>query len=393
MISNSVSAESPVGSILFVLNAQPKVWRAMEEFHYRLCRALVQRGVHPVVAFSGPVPDEIRDRMESTGATVLVLTFWKKSQAYRALRKVIQEYSVTVVHIRFFNYFQLVPWMARMLGVRTIIYTEPTSYVSTARGLKRWLLGLRAKLTTAPMTRIIAISQFVERRLIECGVPQEKIIVVYNGIDLRRFTPDDSGRDRLAESFAIGTDEYVLTTIARLESVKRVDVLLKACSILKQRGFRFRLFIVGSGSLDGELRNLSQGLNLEECIYWVKQTSEPELFLRGSDVFLLATEGEAFGNVLVEAMACGVAVIGSRSGAIEELILDGECGLLATLNDPLSFADAIETVLSNPELRHRFASAGVERARSFNVSRAVEGTLGVYQGISNDRRQTEATDL
>lgn len=367
--------------ILFVLNAQPKVWRAMEEFHYQLCKALAQKGVRPVVAFSGPVPEDIQIRMESSGATVLVLTFWKKWQAYRALGRVIQQYSVTIVHVRFFNYFQLVPWMARLHGVRKIIYTEPESYVSTARGLKRWLRGCRAKLTTAPMTCIIAISQFIKERLIDCGVPPEKIIIIYNGVDLHRFTPGEGGRERLSESFTIGHEEYVLATIARLDWQKRVDVIIKACSLLKQRGIRFRLFIAGVGPLDRELKTLSRDLDLEDRVYWVGLTPEPELFLQGADIFLLASEGEAFGNVLVEAMACGLPIVANRSGAIPEIVQSGQCGFLVDHNSPESFADAIESIATDVELRHRFADNARARARSFDVARAVERTLSVYDDI------------
>jgi glycosyltransferase involved in cell wall biosynthesis len=236
-------------------------------------------------------------------------------------------------------------------------------------------------LVTTPIYRIIAISQFVESRLIESGVVARKIHVVYNGVDLTRFTPDGNGRERLRSIYGIEPQEIILTTVSRLWAIKGVDTLLKACAAIKDRGLQFRFLIAGAGPQEQELRALSSSLGLDSRVIWIGSTSEPELLLRGTDIFLLGTTGEAFGNVLIEAMACGSTVVASRSGAIPEIITDGECGLLADPRDPESFAEKILQIAKNRKLQVRLTNNATNQAGEFRVDRAVEKTLDIYGQI------------
>jgi glycosyltransferase involved in cell wall biosynthesis len=104
--------------------------------------------------------------------------------------------------------------------------------------------------------------------------------------------------------------------------------------------------------------------------------------LQASDIFVLASVGEAFGLVLAEAMACGVPVVGSRSGAIGELVEDGRTGLLATPLDAGSFAAAIERLIADPARRRAMGLAGLERVRRrFTVEREVQETMRIYEDL------------
>ena len=86
--------------------------------------------------------------------------------------------------------------------------------------------------------------------------------------------------------------------------------------------------------------------------------------------------------VVAEALACGVPVVGSRSGAIPEIVEDGKTGLLATPLDPASFADAIERLVQNPQLRRDMGQRGLERVRrDFTTERSIEAILEVYQSM------------
>ena len=107
-------------------------------------------------------------------------------------------------------------------------------------------------------------------------------------------------------------------------------------------------------------------------------------FFRLPDIFVLASTGEAFGLVLAEAMACGVPVVGSRSGAIPEIVEEGITGLLATPRDEVSLADAIEELARDEGLRKEMTANSLARAREkFNLERNAEDTLQIYESLWN----------
>lgn len=364
---------------MFLLNSAARVWRAMEEFHFRMAEAMVQGGARVVIVLAAEPPAEIRARLESSGAVVQALPYRNRWKFYRGLRRLIADYRIARVHIRFFRAEQLVAWVVRACGVRHICYTEANVGESHARGLRRTARNVRLRLTTWPLTRMIAISEFVRERLVEFGIPASKAVVVYNGIDLGRFTPPGAAKETYRARFGAGNGELVLSTIARLTPVKRIDLILRTCRLLHERGLRFRLIIAGQhGSLAEPLRQLSHELGLDAHVVWLGETGEPETLLRATDVFVFTSAAEAFGNVLVEAMACGVPIVGSRRGAIPEIVEDQLCGLLPSADDPDAYAKAIQELAGDEHRRRQLAEGAVRRASRFSVERAVQNTLDVY---------------
>src|ERR1700737_2540530 len=185
--------------VAILLDSAPRTWGSREEMHLRLSQALIARGLRPVLVFSEEIPKELRNRYLANGIEVAPAVNYEKGlfQYYRELGKVIKNYSVSAVHIAFFNYFSLVPWVARLRGVRYVVYHERNPGVLRAKSWKKRLLRIRGRVVTLPITRVAAISQFVEHQLIEVGVPRRKISLVYNGVDGRRYSPDPSAKARL----------------------------------------------------------------------------------------------------------------------------------------------------------------------------------------------------
>jgi glycosyltransferase involved in cell wall biosynthesis len=374
-----MSFASTAHNTLFLLNASSKIWRAIEEFHYRLAEELCNQGAVVVIVLASSVPDEIRRRLESSGAVVRYLAYRDRFAFTVGLRRLVKEYSIRTVHIRFFRMNQWISWCVRLQGVREIFYTDAESNESTASGLKRTLKRLRTSVVTAPDSRVIAISAFVKERLVESGVPASKIAVVYNGINLERFEPIKHAREQLTNSLNLQPDELLVATISRFVDVKRVDVILRASAILKSRGCKFKLVIAGQGGpLESELRQLSESLALRDNVIWYGCTDQPEVLLSAADVFVFASCGEAFGNVLVEAMACATPIVAVKSGATPEIVVDGECGILAGPGDAEGLALAIDDLSRDNVKRERMARAAASRAKEFSVANAVQGTLDVY---------------
>ncbi|MGO9097435.1 MAG: glycosyltransferase family 4 protein [Bryobacteraceae bacterium] len=372
------------GNVAFLLDSCPATWTSKEEFHARLCAALRQRGGSPVLALSGEPPDAIRRRFEASGAEVVALPYRGVTPRYfRDLRNLIGSRRISLVHIRYFDYFSALPWLARLAGARRIVFTDANGGEWRAHGWRAALLRCRTKCQTRPIDRIIAISTFVGRRLVSAGVDPAKIVTVYNGVDLQRFRPDPSVRVSLRQRFGIRPDEIVISTIGVLRPLKHPEIPVRSLALLTGRGLPVRLLVAGDGPMRSELQALAADLGIAGHILWLGHSPEPWTVLQVSDLFTLATAGEAFGFVVAEAMACGVAVVCARSGGLPEVVDDGATGLLATPLSPDDFANKLQALIENAELRDRCAKSSLERATAlFGVDTAVSRTLEVYDRLA-----------
>jgi glycosyltransferase involved in cell wall biosynthesis len=235
---------------------------------------------------------------------------------------------------------------------------------------------------TFPMTRVIAVSEFVRRDCINRGIRGDRIVVRYLAADEQVFRPDPAARTLWANKYAVKPGELIISTVTLLRPFKSPETLVHACEVLARRGIPARLFVAGDGDMLPALRHLSERLGVSDRIHWLGFCSDPSTLMQASDIFLLASIDEAGAFVLSEAMLCGVPVVGSRSGVQPEYIQDGTTGLLATPRDPISFADAIERLGKNEPLRHSMAIRSREIAlQRFTVDIHVAATLRIYESL------------
>lgn len=368
---------------VFVLDTAPTVWTSVDEFHYQMSRALIQRDIQPVLLYAVEPPVRYQQRMQASGAIIDVLNYRTPKRSYfPALGRIARKYNVEVIQSRGFNYFTLLWWMARLQGVKRIIFVEGNSGLLRARSWKKLLLKLRAKALTLPISKTVSVSQFVKNQLVQIGLREERVVPIHNGVDMLRFHPDPQTREQFRCEYGIEPNEFVLSTISYLRDYKKPHIVLEAFAQLVRQGLPVHLFIAGDGDLMDSMVALSSRLAIGDKVHWLGNFSQTERLLQASDVFILASVGEAFGNALIEAMACGVPCVGSRSGGIPEVIEDGFTGFLATPLDSADFADKIARIVSQPELRCKMVRQSFERARDhFSVERAVRDFLAVYQDL------------
>jgi glycosyltransferase involved in cell wall biosynthesis len=251
-----------------------------------------------------------------------------------------------------------------------------------ATSWKRRVLQMRTALMSWPMSRVIAVSNFVKQDLVKRGIAADRIDVRYLAADEERFKPDPAARAEWADKYSIAPDELVLSSVTLLRPFKSPETLVEAAAILKQRGVKARLFMAGDGSMLNDLKALGEKLNAADRIHWLGFCRNPTSLLQASDAFLLASVGEAGGFVLSEAMGCGTPIIGSRSGVISECVDEGKTGLLATPKDAASFADAIEKFADDEQLRKAMRINSRERMlTNFTTDINVENTMRIYASL------------
>jgi glycosyltransferase involved in cell wall biosynthesis len=374
-------------AVAFLADYSPRHWRNQDACRLGVCRALKERNIESVVVYSEELTNEVSDVMRANGVKTATLSLSKGLIGYyRGLARLVREHSIEMAQIEYFDYFAPVAWLARLAGMRQIVFMDRNSGEWRPTSWKSHLVRLRARLACRPMTHLIAISDFIRNRLVMLGVAPQKITRVYLGVDLERYAPDPAARGKLGEALGFGSEDLIIAAVMQLLPWKHPAVVVESCGLLAKRGIPVRLLMAGDGPLRTRLEVLSRELGIGDRVHWLGHYARPERVMQASDVFVLPSVGEAFGLVLAEAMACGLPVVGSRSGAIGEVVEDGTTGLLVTPQSPEAFADAMEKLADDVSLRRRMGAAGRERAqRLFSVETHVRNMLKVYEAVWRQR--------
>lgn len=201
---------------------------------------------------------------------------------------------------------------------------------------------------------------------------------VYNGLDLAPF--QIAAAHRGGEKPA---DVPLILSVGRLIEKKGYPDLIAACARLRDDGTAFRCEIAGDGPLEADLRRLIGDRNLDQHVSLLGAVSQDEIIrkLARTRVFALACTTERDGGmdnlptVLMEAMAAGIPCISTRLAGVPEMVDHGVTGLLVPDRNPAALADALHSILADPELGHRLGLAGHERARKLFAQEATAPQL------------------
>lgn len=190
--------------------------------------------------------------------------------------------------------------------------------------------------------RIIAVSSAARADAVSRGMPADKITVVPNGIDIDRFRPDPDARHAIRRELSVRDDERVIGLVARFVAVKDHALFVEAAARLRMRDVCF--FVVGGGTEPPpSLLRLAERAGAS--FRWIASHPHIEKVYNVFDIATLCSRSEGFGNVLGEAMACGVPCVSTDVGAARELI--GETGIVIDDHDPETLASAWARLLAS----------------------------------------------
>lgn len=229
--------------------------------------------------------------------------------------------------------------------------------------------------------RTTAVSDFLVKETMELIRPDRPITRIYNFIDEQRYQPVDPGL--LKQELGIRQEEKVLIHISNFRKVKRIpDIILSFQKVVEQMP-DVKLLLVGEGPEQQNMEKLVHEMNLDNhVIFTGKRDDLPEL-LAISDVMFHMSEKEAFGLVLLEALACGVPSVATNIGGIPEVIEDGVNGFLVPLGDcDTAAAKAIE-LLTDDQLLDTFKSHALAVAKEkFNTETIVSEYESLYYELA-----------
>jgi glycosyltransferase involved in cell wall biosynthesis len=226
----------------------------------------------------------------------------------------------------------------------------------------------------------IAVSDWTKKRLETLGVPEEKITVIPNGIDLKWISEIES--EGGLTSVGLDGKIYDIIFAGRLIKEKNVDVLLKAVALLKVDFPDIRCCIVGDGPEKAALVELAKNMEVCRNVEFAGFQEYRALIgkIKASKVLVLPSSREGFGMVVIEAFASGVPVVTVREryNAAQGLVDDGVDGFVVELGDK-EIAKKIETIIKEEASHKRFSSMSLHKAAGYNWDGIVEKICSVYE--------------
>jgi len=191
---------------------------------------------------------------------------------------------------------------------------------------------------------VVSVSKALCRRLSELGVGDNRIKLLYNGVDLDVFRPET--KQKANESLGLIDNQKKILFVGNLELTKGCKELLTAFADLLEGGLEVQLYYVGRGRAEKELKTQAEKLGCLDKVHFKGEAQHKDLvhWYNAVDLICLPSYNEGVPNVLLEAMACGLPVVATRVGGIPEVV-SGESGILVEKQNPDALIVALRTVL------------------------------------------------
>lgn len=270
-----------------------------------------------------------------------------------------------------FKPFLSLPSTKKVLTVHGADFYVPYFMKASITKPKAWfqqkILDLIMPYIINDIDKFIAVSNFIKNELLKLKIPEEKIEVVYEGVD-EIFNPLNNIKNK---NFC----SYILSDAPTNELF---EVFLK---LKITKDINHKLFIVGEREYTNKGMQIVQNLGLQKDVKFFSHVSQNELveLYNFADVFVHLTGYEGFGLQNLEAMACGCPVVSSNVGAIPEIVENA--GILKRVDDTSIITSAIYNILKDEKLAKEMRSRGLEQAKKFSWKKTAKETVKVYERL------------
>jgi glycosyltransferase involved in cell wall biosynthesis len=238
------------------------------------------------------------------------------------------------------------------------------------------------------MDRYVIISEEIRREAEEAGLDPLRFVKIRNGVDTKRFSREGPAADLAA----LGPKDRtkVVLFVGRLDTQKRVDVLIRAFAKVLAKVPEARLACAGSGPRLEEYRALARELGVADKVAFLGARSDVPALHRAASAFALPSAAEGLPNALLEALACGTPSVATAIPGTTDVVSHEKEALLVPLDDADALADALARVLEDEALARSLARAGRERIMAeFDMERVTDQYLALFQELARAKPTSE----
>ncbi len=375
--------------ILFVTASPADVFGGGKKVFYSLITGLNKDVFQPVVACA---PGGLyADMLMKAGIEICPVDMSNRYDLRNVFRlaKIMRNESVHIVHSQGggrSNFFAMLA--ARLAKV-------PIKLVTAATLVERWedTSSLRRacyikvdRVIEDMVDRFICVSEEVRQALVHGhGLSPERAITVHNGIDVSGHeSPREA--DEIRQSLHVSSDKIIISLLGRLVWVKGIDLFLQAAANLCKTHENVYFLVVGDGPLASALKEQEKELGLQgKCSFTGFQKDIPAI-LKITDILAIPSHSEGLPMVILEAMACGIPVVGSQIGGIPEMIEPGTNGFLIPPADAKSLAEKLSLLVNDKYLREKMGRAARGKVEeSFSEAKMIHETEKVYLDMIKEK--------
>ena len=347
----------------------------------------------------GPLRREIEDLgiqvvlLPDRNHSILAFPFFIKEMSHirNSLSELVDRYNINVVQthlLRILNFptISLMAMHPDLLVYWTFHNTRFTLRKDHLRSHKwmlkpkKWFYKWLDLYASTRVSGFIAVSSEVKQAMVQdIGSIGDKITVVPNGVDVRRYLPDADKRKQ-RKKLGLDSEARIISVVATFKEQKGHRYLIEAVPSLKNRFPDLLILLIGDGELKQELENLTNQSDLSDTIKFLGARGDIPDLLSASDLFVLPSLWEGLPMALVEAMASGLPIVATEVSGSKQAILPGKTGLLVEPGNALELEKAIAQMLDEPELGRQMGAAARLRAdEDFSAERQARDHLKLYQ--------------
>jgi glycosyltransferase involved in cell wall biosynthesis len=353
-----------------------RTWRGGEQQALYLASGLERMGVDNTMVCQPGSPME--ERAGAAGIAVHPLKMcgeWDLSAAW-ALRGLIKRERFDIVHMHTSHAHTLGVLGARLARCGKTVVTRRVDF-----SIYRHPFSLSGIKYQFGVDQYIAISEAIRQVMIKDRICKDKISVVHSGIDLSRFDGVD-GRGKLREEFGLADSVPVVGTVAHFAWHKGLEYLVDAVPLIRKELPDVKIFFVGEGKLEGEIRERVTERDVEDCVVFTGFRKDVPDVLDFLDVFVMPSVMEGLCTSILDALAMKKPVVGSDVGGIPEIIEDEKTGLLVPPKDFEGLASAIVKLMNDKGLGGQLADVGRTKVeQQFSVDAMARGNHKVYEKL------------
>ena len=295
------------------------------------------------------------------------------------LSKIIDEINFNIIHAHHPT--------AHNASVVAKIFSKSNPILVVSRRVTHKLpknIFAKFKYKTKNVNAYIAVCKYVKNMLIDYGIDEKRIFVVYSGVDKNRFfkkTPDLNFK----KSLGIKENEIVISLIGNFSHDKGQHILIEALAILEKKGYRFSVIFAGRDTDSTKLKEMFLNkISVNKGIF-LGLRDDVEKILNITDISInAAIKGEALSGSIRESLACGVPSIASNIGGNSEIVKDGENGFLFEPGNFEELSQKIEKLINDKKIVEKFSNNAIKTIdENFTIETMSQKTLDIYLNLLN----------